>query len=64
MLAVEGVIDLLTETGAHLRLVAVANGFQQQILEAVAFKDFTEDVEDLALEAPRSRLRSFSSKRK
>ena len=50
MLAVEDIVDGLIEAGADLGLVAVANGFQQHVLKAVAFKDFSEDVEDLAVQ--------------
>jgi hypothetical protein len=36
--AVEGVVDGLVETSTHLRLVAVTDGFEQHVLEAVASK--------------------------
>ena len=40
----------LAEAGADFGLVAVADGLQKQVLEAVALEDFAEDVEDAALE--------------
>ena len=43
-------VDLLGEAGAHLRLVAVADGLDQQVLEALPLEDLAEDVEDAALE--------------
>ena len=49
MLAVEGIVDLLTETGANCRLIAIANGFEQHVLEAVALKYFAKDVKHLSL---------------
>ena len=50
VVAVEGIVDFLAKTGANFRLVAIADGFQQHFLEAVAFKDFAKNVEHLALE--------------
>ena len=50
VVAVEGIVDFLAKTGANFRLVAVANGFQQHFLEAVAVKDFAQNVEHLSLE--------------
>ena len=41
---------LLAEPGADLRLVAVADGLKQQVLEARVLEDLAEDVEDAALE--------------
>ena len=48
--AIEGVVDSLAETGANFRLVAVADGLEEQILEAVALEDFAKNVEDTAIE--------------
>ena len=48
--AVEGVLDSLAKTGADFRLVAVADGLKEQVLEAVALEDFAENVEDAAIE--------------
>jgi preprotein translocase subunit YajC len=47
VVAVEGIVDFLAKTGANFRLVAIADGFQQHFLEAVALKDFAEDVKHL-----------------
>ena len=38
------------EAGANLGLVAVADGLEQQVLEARSLEDLAEDVEDPALE--------------
>ena len=50
VVVVEGVLDALAEPGADVRLVAVADGLEQQVLEAGALEDFAEDVEDAAIE--------------
>ena len=50
MVAVEGIVDFLAKTGANLWLVAIADGFQQHFLEAVAVKDLAQDVKHLSLE--------------
>ena len=50
MVVVEGVVDLLAEPGADLGLVAVADGLEQQVLEALPLEHLAEDVEDAALE--------------
>src|SRR5690606_11002332 len=42
--------DLLVQARADLRLVAVADGLEQQILEARLLEDLAEDVEDTATE--------------
>jgi hypothetical protein len=38
------------ETGANFRLVAVADGLQEQVLEADALENFAKNVEDAAIE--------------
>ena len=50
VLAVEGVVDALAEPGADLGLVAVADGLEEQVLEARLLEDLAEDVEDAAFE--------------
>ncbi len=50
VVVVEGVLDALAEPGADVRLVAVADGLEQQVLEAGALEDFAKDVEDAAIE--------------
>src|SRR5439155_9246092 len=50
VVAIEGVLDALAEPGADVRLVAVADSLEQQVLEASALEDFAEDVKDAAIE--------------
>ena len=50
VVAVEGIFDALAKPGADFRLVAVADGFEEQILEADTLEDFAKDVEDAAIE--------------
>src|SRR5712692_838907 len=40
MLAVQGLVDFLHQAGANLRLVTVANGLYEQVLEARLLEDF------------------------
>ena len=48
--AVEGGVDALEAFGVALGLVVVADGIQQEILEASFLKHFTKDVEDATFE--------------
>ena len=48
---VESVVDALESCGVALGLVVVADGVQQQILEASFLEDFAENVEDAAFES-------------
>ena len=49
---VEGALDRLGESSAHLGLLAVANGFDEKIAERLALEvDLAEDVEDLPTES-------------
>src|SRR5262245_59518445 len=50
VLAVENLVDLPGQARAHLRMITVADGLDQQVLEAGLLEDFAEDVEDAALE--------------
>jgi hypothetical protein len=50
VVVVEGVVDPRREPGADLRLVAVADGLDQQLLEALLLEDVAEDVEYPALQ--------------
>ena len=50
MVVIEGVLNALAESGADVRLVAVTDGLEQQVLEAGALEDFAKDVEDAAIE--------------
>ena len=47
---VEGVLDALAKPGADFGLVAVADGLEEQVLEADPLKNFAKDVEDAAVE--------------
>ena len=49
----------LAETGANFRLVAVADGLEEQILEANALENFAKDVEDAAIERGALDLKFF-----
>ncbi len=51
-------VDFLGEAGADLGLVAVADGLQEQVLEAPFLEDLAEDVEDAALEGLADRFRA------
>ena len=50
LVVIEGVLDALAETGAHFGLIAVTDGFKEQILEADALENFAKNVEDAAIE--------------
>ena len=58
VVAIERMLDALSQPGAHLRLIAVADGLEQQILEADILEDLAQDVEDAPLSASLS-TRSF-----
>ena len=46
--SVEGMIDRLGQPGAHIRLLAVTDGFEQQVSQGSALKlEFAQHVEDL-----------------
>jgi hypothetical protein len=46
VLGVERAFDLAMQAGANLGVFAVADGFDQQVFEALVLEDFAEDVED------------------
>ena len=47
---IERVVDPAQQAGADFGLVAVADGLEQQVLEAHLLEDFAQDVEDAAPE--------------
>src|SRR5262245_38228247 len=48
MVAIKRILDALTETGAYLWSVSIADSFNKEILKADVLKDFTKNVEDAA----------------